>query len=310
MAKIKQSRRLRRPARKQRAPPVVEPAHDVLDEHAAKAARMYFDPCGADLAPSVYPGDRGYVNRWTSALTAGGATGETCCMQIFKPGVNVMAGSGNAVPTADITVGYADTQAPGAAYLNTNASKARCLGACFQVRPVASPNACTGQIYFGVIPASSLPNGLTGTTYNGLFALLSQSVSASQALMQPLEIKWSPGAFDDRYSPVTSVIEDDDTDRNIIVVLGIGLPPGTGLHIKTTAIYEWAPARSVFTTIDSTSINPSKCDFNCVLRNLKRKDPEWWFSLGKKVLKGARDVTLGYYTGGPIGATTALAKYL
>lgn len=297
-------RPVRKPKMKKRAP------EDSLDEHAVKAAHMYYDPCGSDLAPSVYPGDRGYVNRWTSALTAGGVTGETCCIQIFKPGVNVTAGSGNAVPTADISVGYTDVNAPGAAFLNTNASKVRCLGACIQVRPNVAPNTCTGQIYFGVLPASSIPDGATATTYNGIFASLSQSVSASQALMQPLEVKWSPGAFDDRYCPVTGITSDDDTDRNIIVVLGIGLPPGTGLHMKLTAIYEWIPARSVFTTIDSTSINPSKCDFNCVLRNLKRKDTEWWFSLGKKVLRGAKDATMGYYTGGVVGLTSAMAKFL
>lgn len=274
---------------------------DDLDEHAVKAANMLYDPCNADLVPSVYPGDRGYVNRLTSFFTSATAATETNSIVIFKPGNNVAFNISPAATNTAVTPGFADTQAPGAAFLNSNASKTRCLGACLVVRPQVSPNNATGMIYFGVIPASAVPEG---TAFNAgqLITQLNQSVSVAQALLNPLEIKWSPGTFDDRYSPVAGITSDDDTDRNVIVVVTTGMVAATGLSFRCTGIYEWSPQNNVGTTADATSQKPSRCDISCVLRNLKRKDSEWWFQLGQKTLKGAFSVAKGYTIAGVPGA--------
>ncbi len=284
-------------------------ADDTLDDFAVKAAHMYYDPCGSELSQSVYGGDRGYVNRFTTNFNAATAAGETAWISIFKPGVNVNAAGAAVSSNTNITLGFADTQAPGAGFLNSNASKLRCLGACYQIRVNSAPNNTTGMIYYGVIPASTVPDGSI-TSVNDLFPFLTHSVSASQVAMQPLEVKWSPGLFDDKYCPVTGVTADDDSDRNIIVVVGSGFPAATGVNVRATAIYEWTPNRTVNVAVDSTSTKMSKCDFSCVIRNLKRKDAEWWWALGKKTLNGFRQVAQGYYTGGPIGATAAIAKFL
>lgn len=285
--------------------PVV--AEDTLDEAGMNALKMYSDPCGSTLAPSVYPGDRGYVNRFTSSFNGGTATGEVVSIVVFKPGVNVMYNGAAATGATAVTINFADTQAPGAAFLNANATKLRCVGACLQVRPNASPTDGTGQIYFGVVPASVVAEASTPNA-NELISLLSNTVTVSQALMEPLEVKWSPGAFDDRYCPSTGVTSDDDTDRNVIVIVSVGLKAATGLNYRATGIYEWAPAKSI-AAIDSTAVSPSRCSFSCVLRNLKRKDPEWWWQLGIKALKGSAGVVQGYYTGGPLGAVRKLAAF-
>lgn len=295
----------RKVVRKRQAPSV---DNDSLDDHAVKAAGMYYDPCGADLAPTVYPGDRGYLNRFSSNFASAAVTGETCCIYAFKPGNNLAAEHSAATSGTAITFNYQDARAPGGSFLNTQATKARCAGACVVVRPNASPSTATGMIYFGNIPAQSIING-GSATIDSIIPQLSHSVSVSQALMQPLEVKWSPGSFDDRYSPLTGITSDDDTDRNLLVVAVVGLPAATGVNMRVTAIYEYAPLLNG-ATIDSTAVAPSRCNFSCVLRNLKRKDPEWWYSLGKKTLKIARNTAVGYYTGGPVGAITAVAKFV
>lgn len=305
MTKVK-SKKAMRPKRKVSIKrPVVE---DSLDVHAARAGHMYYDPCGADLVPTVYPGDRGYVNRFVSGWTAATAALETTAIIIHKPGVNVAFNIGDASAATAKLIGYSDTQAPGAAFLNSNATKARCTGYCINLKINAAPVDMTGQIYYGVIPASSVVEGAS-LSASTLVSLLTHSVAASQVGMQELEVKWSPGAFDDRYCPVSGVTGDDDTDRNVLVIVAVGLKAATGLHGRSTAIYEWTPTAASGATIDSTSIAPSRCDFSCVIRNLKRKDADWWWRLGSKVVKGARDVGLGYYTGGPIGAVNAFAKF-
>lgn len=291
-----------------RRKPSVRTDEDALDLHAAKAAHMYYDPCGSELVPTVYPGDRGYLNRFSVNFNAAQAAGETCTIYAFKPGNNLAAEHSTATSGTNITFVYQDARAPGALFLNGQATKARCAGACVVVRPNASPSNATGMLYFGNLPAQSIVNGGI-TTLDAIIPQLTHSCSVSQAVMQPLEVKWSPGAFDDRYSPVAGITADDDTDRNILVVVAVGLPAASGINFRSTAIYEYTPVLNG-ASIDSTSVAPSRCDFSCILRNLKRKDAEWWFSLGKKTLNVAKAGVLGYYTGGPIGATTAMAKFL
>lgn len=288
---------------------VVRSESDDLDAPAVAAANMYYDPCGSTLVPTVYPGDRGYVNRFASTFNLGTTAGDTFTLCIFKPGVQVMYTVSGASALTSGTITYADTLAPGAAFTNSNASKIRCAGACITYRPLSTPNNATGMIYYGVVPASSVPEGAT-LIPQALLPLLTNSVSATQALLNPLEIKFSPGAFDDRYCPPVGITADDDTDRNVIIVLANGLPSGGGATLRATAIYEWTPTVGSAVVIDSTSVKPSRCDFNCVLRNLKRKDPEWWWALGRKVLRGGTTVAKAYLTAGAPGAVMAASRFL
>jgi len=281
---------------------------DDLDPAAIAAAKMLLDPCGAELVPSVYPGELGYMARFNSVFTVGGVTGQTCGAVILKPGNNVVSNTSSNVTSASYTIGYADTQAPGAAFLNTNATKVRATGACLQLMPNGAPSNATGLIHYGIVPASSVAEGVS-TTFDNLIGLTTHRVNISQALMQPLEVKWSPGTFDDRYSPVAGITSDDDTDRNVILVVFSGMGNAVGCNVRATCIYEWAPTNTIGIPFDSTTTKPSRCDIGCVLRNIRRKDSNWWWSLGLKGLDFTKSAAIGYYTGGPMGAAVAAARY-
>lgn len=311
MAKTKVlNKKLRAPPKAKARRRAAVPVEDRLDEHAAVAAGMLHDPCGAQLGQTVYPGDTGYISRFNQTFSLGNGAGETAFAIIFKPGNNVMQSVGVATDLTAFNVTFVDTLAPGAGFLNSVASKARCAGACVDLRPLSSPNNATGILRFGVIPASTLVQGdpVTVATIN---RALTESIVASQALMQPFTVKWSPGTFDDRYSPVTGITSDDDSDRNLIVITGTGFPAATGANATVTAIYEWTPnSNTNGAVIDSTNVKSSKCDLACVLRNLKRKDALWWWSLGKKALAGSGRVLMGYYAGGVVGASQQLGAML
>lgn len=281
---------------------------DDLDLPAIKAMQMFYDPCGADIVPTVYPGDQGYVNRFASTYTTGSAATETNGIVIIKPGNNLNYNGSPTTTAVDFTLSFADTQAPGAGFLNDNATKIRCAGCCAVVRPLASPNNATGLLYYGILPASVVANG-AAISVDKILPLLSRSVSVSQALLNPLEVKWSPGTFDDRYSPVAGITSDDDSDRNVLVIVGVGMVAASGFNTRVTALYEWTPQINKGVTIDSTSVKPSRCDFNCVLRNLKRKDADWWWGLGMKTLTGARDIAVAYTTAGVPGAVSSAARF-
>lgn len=282
---------------------------DDLDSAGVKAAHMLLDPCGAELVPSVYPGDMGYMARFNSTFNAGTAAGQAVSAVIFKPGNNVISNTSGNTSAATYTIGYADTQAPGASFLNSNASKCRAVGACLQIMPNSAPNNATGQITYGIVPASAVADGII-TDFDKLIAMCTHRVSISQAVMNPLEVKWVPGTFDDRYSPVAGITSDDDTDRNVILVVCNGFPASTGISFRATCIYEWAPGNAVGVPFDATAVKSSRCDIGCVVRNLRRKDANWWWRLGLRGLEFSKTAAIGYYTGGPIGAVSAAAKYL
>lgn len=280
---------------------------DQLDHDAEKHAMMLYDPCSAQLAQSVYTGDQGYVNRFVSNFTIGSGAGETAFVLVLKPGNGVLYQSGAANGASALTIGFSTVNVPGAGFLGTNASKQRSVAACFAVRPIAAPSSATGTLYYGVVNAQSVALG-TITSANQLIDLCTESVSSSQALMAPLEVKWSPGGFDDRYTvPATNA--DDDSDRNVILVVGTGFNAATGINVRGVAIQEWIPKVGLGINNDATSTKNSTCDIACVLRNLKRKDTDWWWSLGKSALKITKSMATGYYSGGVVGAIGAGLKY-
>lgn len=278
-----------------------------LDLPAIKHLNMLVDPCGAELAESVYPGDRGYINRFVLNGVAGVTATHDSWAIIMKPGNGVasyqsVAGAGTAS-----AIGYSNSF-PGTGFAQANASKMRTLAACITVRPIAAPNNATGTIHFGVVNAQTLANGIS-VSPSILAQYCTDSVSSSQAVINPLEVKWCPGSFDDRYSP-PGAVSDDDSDRNVLLIVGIGFPPGTGVQTRMTTILEWAPLAQSGIVADATAVKRSLCDKDCILSKLKAKDPDWWWSLGKKVLRVGKAVATGYGTGGAVGALGAVVRYM
>lgn len=285
---------------------VRQPA-DVLDEAAYKHLAMLYDPCGADLDESVYGGDKGYVNRFKTDFAIGGGAGTTSVALFFIPGSGLMGNIETGTPGVGQVFTLTNSGVPGASFLTTNASKSRTVAACAVVAPIVSPNVATGQIHYGVVPASTVISG-GNYSINGLLTMCTQRCAAANALINPLEVKWSPGGFDDRYSPIST--NDDPSDRNAILIIGLGLPPQTGLTIRRVDITEWAPLQNTGITFDAAAHNRSTCDINCVIRNLRRKDPDWWWSLGRKALGGVRKLSSAYMTGGLVGLANEGLKYV
>ncbi|QKI28956.1 hypothetical protein 2 [Ginkgo biloba narna-like virus] len=277
--------------------------NEKLDLYGKYHAVMLSDPCGADLHPTVYSGDRGYINRFTSNTVVGVGASETTFAYLVKPGNQCIHASAAAASFSSTTLAYAVGSFPGNTFLNTNSSKARAAGFCVTVRPIAAPSVATGTLHFGIVNAASLANGVS-LTFDQIIQMCTESVSVSQALMAPLEVKWSPGGFDDRYNSY-GIITDDDSDRNVLVIVGTGLNAALGCQMKLTAITEWCPRGTVGIVNDSTQVKPSVCDKDCVLRALKAKDHKWWWSLGTKAWKVGKNVAQGYYSGGAIGALSA-----
>lgn len=273
---------------------------NLLDAAGRKAAHMLFDPCGAMLEESAYGGERGFINRFVRTGTHGTSAGQTASVFIYKPG-NALSSFHSVIDdVTNFTVAYG-TSFPGQGYLNANGTKARAVSFCTIVRPVASPTNATGSIHFGIIAASALAQGAT-TNISALVSMLPQTVGVTNALYNPLEIKWVPGNNDGSYSPLSGITSDDDTDRNLLVVVVRGVPAASGVQFKETAIMEWVPNVASGISTDLTQPRSTRNDINDVLRALKNKDPNWWWSLGMKAFSLGKKAAAGYATGGLAGA--------
>lgn len=270
-----------------------------IDAPAIQHANMLLDPCGADLVPTVYTGDKGYINRFTNIQTVGLGPGETCGYILYKPGNALQSQFSQVNPALATTVGFGGANFTGSNFLNTNSSKLRCGAFCVSMRPNSAPNTATGTISFGNVSAASIAN-LSTPTINALASLCTETVSAAAAVMQPLEVNWVPGSFDDRYSPYQ--VTDDDSDRNCLLVVFTGFPAATGINWRATSVMEWVPKVDLGIAFDATAIKPSECDKDCVIRYLQSRDRNWWFSLGKRVLKTTTRALRGYASGGLLGA--------
>lgn len=286
---------------------VAAPKGTPIDWPALAHARMLLDPCGADLVPTVYPGDRGYINRFVrnAGISIGGT--DTSFIYIVKPGNALGSQTGNALSSGNQTIAFGNGNFPGNNFFSTNAAKQRCAAFCTTIRPTASPNNATGTLHFGIVSAAALPNGAI-LTADVAATYCTESVSCSQALMAPLEVRWVPGSFDDRYCP--QGVTDDDSDRNVLIVVGVGFPAGVGFQIRETAIVEWSPKTNLGVTIDATSVKPSVCDKDCVVKYLNTRNKDWWWNLGKKALNITRGAVTGYFSGGVVGALGTAIKYM
>lgn len=278
---------------------------NLLDAAGRKAAHMLFDPCGAMLEESAYGGERGFVNRFVRTGTYGTGAGVTTSVFIYKPGNVCGSYHDVASDTTSFTVAFG-TSFPGQGYMSTNGTKARAVSFCTIVRPVASPTTATGSIHFGILAASALAQGTT-TTPSALIGMLPQTVSVANALYSPLEVKWVPGNGDGNYAPTGGVFSDDDTDRNVLVVVVRGFPATSGVQFKETAIMEWVPNVSSGVSTDLTQPRMSRNNIDDVLRVLKQKDPNWWWSLGMKAFNVGKKAVSGYATGGIAGAVMRLS---
>jgi len=278
-----------------------------LDSHAEAHARMLVDPCNSLLEESVYPGDRGYVNRFQATNSYGVGATSTGFIAVIKPGNACSTNTDLAPGTVSVGLAYNLAAYPGAPFISSNASKTRAVSFCISIRPNAAPNTATGTIYFGIVNAAALPNGLALSPNNAI-ALCSDSVSASQALLNPLEVKWSPGGFDERYS--SNTISDDDSDRNVLLVVATGLPVASGVNYRMVSIIEWSPQSTLGITNDATSVNRSRNTVQDVTRVLKQKDPAWWWSLGTKVAGAVSATAKGYISGGAVGAIGGLVGFM
>lgn len=269
----------------------------LLDRHARAAADMLLDPCNATIAPGCYRGDQGYKTRVVSTVTALNTASTTCAAVYYIP-------SSNQLFTFDVTGSFVSgtwvtRPAPGASYLTANANAQRSLGACVSVTPNSANLSTSGQVYTGLVTASTVNTGAT-ITPDALITLCNKYGKIS--IDAPMETKFIPSAADENYSPPGTL--SDASDNIAILMVFIGLPAASGITLRVTNIVEWKPASNLGIASESFLGNPSRNTIEHVKQEIRARRPDFWTNVGRT----AFSVMRGYATGGVMGAMGAAAR--
>lgn len=237
-----------------RRPRVPAPRAMVLEPASVDYAKLLLDPCGAKLTHPVYAGgEGGYLVRTESVNQIFFGAGVTGGVFHWTPGAinannteQLWANSPSVGPPNPVTV---QTGAPGKAFL-ANASVVRCVAACIKICYSGAESARSGRIYYGrssgglvsvgdIVAAEVLAGALPHFT---------------RTPVGDIEVLWVPNDADQLFVNPNGALSEEDRKRHASITVAANvLPPGEGLIVRQTAIYEWQPAQTAGIAVPANS---------------------------------------------------------
>lgn len=253
---------------------------------AAAFARMLDDPCNAEMHTGVYPGEIGAVQRAVADFSTAGGAGNTCGYVMYWPSVNAAdqgsTTAGNVIISHNWTV--AAPFSPGHSLFQAVASKSRCLGACLQLSPASlSLTNIVGEVTVGCVSSDMIPVGAGALTIDQLFNTLSLK---SVLQRKPVEVKFTPGTFDNRYNSYGVAATADTSDTNVLVIAWRGIPAGTAFSARITALVEYT-AKSTSSIAASAAATSGGLNHLAVTTALHKHKPSWFHNLYSHVAEDA-----------------------
>lgn len=237
-----------------RRPRAAVPRAMPLEPTSLDYAKLLLDPCGAKLTHPVYAGgEGGYLVRTESVNQVFFGTGVTGGVFHWTPGAinsdnteQLWANSPSIGPPSPIST---QSGSPGKAFL-ANASVVRCVAACLKICYSGAESARSGRIYYGrssgglvsvgdVVAAEVLAGALPHFT---------------RTPVGDIEVLWVPNDADQLFvNPNATLSEEDRKRKASITVAANVLPPGEGLIVRQTAIYEWQPKQTAGIAVPANS---------------------------------------------------------
>lgn len=257
-----------------------------VDSPAASFARMLDDPCNADVKTGVYPGEIGAVQRAVADFSTAGGAGNTCGYVMYWPSVNAADQGSTTAGTVILSHNWtvASPFSPGHSLFQAVASKTRCLGACLQLSPASlSLTNIVGEVTVGCVSADMIPVGAGALTVDQIFNTLSLK---SVLQRKPVEVKFTPGTFDNRYNSYGTAATADTSDTNMLVIAWRGIPAGTAFSARITALLEYT-AKSTSSIAASAAATSGGLNHLAVTTALHKHKPSWFHNLYSHVSEDA-----------------------
>lgn len=263
-----------------------KPNGGISADPAAAYARMLDDPCNAEMHTGVYPGEIGAVQRAVADFSTAGGAGNTCGFLMYYPAING-ADQGTA-PAGSTIISHGWTvsspYSPGHSLFQNVAAKSRCLGACLQLSPASlSLTNIVGEVAVGCVSADMVAQGPATVTVDQLFNTLSLK---SILQRKPVEVKFAPGCFDNKYTSYGTLATADLSDTNMLVIAWRGIPAGTQFSARITALLEYT-AKSTSSIAASASATSGGINHLAVTTALHKHKPSWFHNLYSHISEDA-----------------------
>lgn len=262
--------------------------------HVEKYAELLFDPCNADNELDYgYGGEKGFIQRVVSDSQVNTAAGQTAGVIILHPQTGlgfatsqVAGGTTFVCQQANFTLANIT---PGLGFLAGVAEKTRSYAACISVFPASvSLTNMTGEYAMGVC---SLDTVFSNTqTVDNIFTLLTLRGSVEKHQM---DIKWFPGAMDDRYHQWNVQTNIDASDTNVVIYAYRSFPAALPLSVRTTNNVEWT-ARTAGGLAITDQTRPALKTSN-VVATMHRKNPKWLRNIGDSVGRAASAIGTSFF---------------
>jgi hypothetical protein len=243
---------------------------------------MVLDPCNSALAPNAYRGKDGFVNRFAASFDLTANT-NPCGVVAFWPRYNrvfLLGLATNSTVFAMDFYGLGGYVGPGGAYLGTNASETRPIGACITSDYVGTELDRQGQVITGVVPYKAVAGG--SLTIAGLKQLLQVWRRTPD---EPAETKWIPSPSDEDYQAISATLPAIYGDDNIIVHVFDGFAANKMVfNNRVVAIHEWQPFWGLGITVPTPNTPDTPAGLERV-RTVLAGFGNWWTHGGKESAK-------------------------
>lgn len=253
------------------------------------------NPSQSMIPSGVYDGEQGIINRFTQDYSIVGGATVTCLGLLFHPNTGYVQAFSATDSTVTVTAALAASSGvtPGFAHLNGSARKQRGIAASIRFSlPSVTFNTISGEVACGVISTDLLTVGSASFTGDQLFQYAAARAPVSRGVQ---EVKWYPGAFDNRYATWStssfSATGSDSSDTNLVYVVYRGIPVNTSSSVKLDWVCEWVPRfGSGFTPSFNTKAG---IDHMKTVEHLHAHKPGWFHNLTGELEAGAAALGIG-----------------
>lgn len=241
-------------------------------------AHLLNDPCQGPIQEGIYPGEQGFVQRFSAnSVAAIGAS--TVYLVAYYPAANAFVSVALASTTTPYVVNWAVSAAlsPGHAFLQPVTDKSRAHAACIEAGLWnQAVTAITGTVSVGVFSYSYLAQATN--LAGGVNDLLNQLSPPEPLIRTSYECKWAPGSFDNRFSTYGTLSATDASDQNVVVMVFSGLAANAEFRVRMTAVHEYTgkPLSGLVPNATDTAVG---IDHNAVTSALKARNANWFHNL-------------------------------
>lgn len=265
-----------------------------LDSQGAAYARLLRDPCNAALAnPTFEAAEGGYLNRFTSyhSYNAGGTDTQGYIHYtpnaISTVNADLLVYSGNGTVAAPTAQG---SSLGGRSFLTGNCSAVRVIAACITVLYMGNEQGRQGRIHFGQTNGSLIDVGETPVPDNITNSLEQFTRTPSDAI----DVIWKPDHFDETFTDPNASLSATNKDKmSSLTIAWAGLPAGTQIMFKITAVYQWQPKISTGISFSTSTHTKSKNTLADVINSIENLSANPWV---RRAGQAAMNMAMGQMT--------------